>query len=194
MLTWDYWHPFQYNFIGSIWDMLAKSSFNIRSDIHFVEKITQSFNGFNLFLVHLYLVCMQNTLRWSTFHLWRVSTFQVISCLLVDCMGLDCVQHWKDFWVPLQDKNHHSRYKDSHYKDKMVMRRSYLYNRNPFTGKIAFLYDFGNACRHCSNYIFILDLTPGFNGLNRDNSKMRRESFKFWDLVQLILDILRYTM
>ena len=74
------------------------------------------------------------------------------------------------------------------------MRRSYLHNRNPFTGKITFLYDFGNACRNCSNYIFILDLTPGFNGLNIGNGKMRRESFKFWDLVQLILEVLRYTM
>ena len=45
---------------------------------------------------------------------------------------------------------------------------------------------------HCSNYIFILDLTPGFNGLRKGNCKTRRESFKFWDLVCLILDILRH--
>ena len=32
-----------------------------------------------------------------------------------------------------------------------------------------------------------VDLTPGFNGLGKDNFKMRRESFKFCDLVQLIL-------
>ena len=38
-----------------------------------------------------------------------------------------------------------------------------------------------------SNYIFILDLTPDFNGLGKDNCKMRRDSFKFWDLVHLIL-------
>ena len=25
------------------------------------------------------------------------------------------------------------------------------------------------ACRRCSNYIFILNLTPGFNGLTEDN-------------------------
>ena len=35
------------------------------------------------------------------------------------------------------------------------------------------------ACRRCSNYIFILDLTPVFNGLSRENGKTRRESFKF---------------
>ena len=48
------------------------------------------------------------------------------------------------------------------------------------------------ACQCCSNYIFILDLTPGFNVLGEDNHKTRWESFKFWELVQLILDILRY--
>ena len=37
------------------------------------------------------------------------------------------------------------------------------------------------ACRRCSNYIFILDLAPGFNGLGRDNYKTRRGSFKSWD-------------
>ena len=41
----------------------------------------------------------------------------------------------------------------------------------------------------CSNYIFILDLTPGSNGLGRDNCKTRRESFKFWGLVRLSLEV-----
>ena len=35
-------------------------------------------------------------------------------------------------------------------------------------------------------YIFILDLTPGFNGLSKDNCKKRWETFKFQDLVCLI--------
>ena len=48
------------------------------------------------------------------------------------------------------------------------------------------------ACRRCSNYIFILNLTPGFNGLGKDTFKVRREAFKFWDLVRLILETLRY--
>ena len=39
------------------------------------------------------------------------------------------------------------------------------------------------ACRRCSGYIFILDLTPGFNGLGKGNCKTRRKTFKFWDLV-----------
>ena len=48
------------------------------------------------------------------------------------------------------------------------------------------------ACRRCSNYIFILGLTPGFNRLHKDNCKARREPFQFWDLVRLILEIWRY--
>ena len=49
------------------------------------------------------------------------------------------------------------------------------------------------ACRHCSNYIFILNLTPGFNGLVKDNYKMRRQTFKFCDLVCLILETFSYS-
>ena len=41
----------------------------------------------------------------------------------------------------------------------------------------------------CSNYIFILDLTHAFNGLGKDNCKTRWETFKFWDLVWLILQV-----
>ena len=37
----------------------------------------------------------------------------------------------------------------------------------------------------CSNYIFILHLTPGFNILRKDNCKPSRETFEFWDLVLL---------
>ena len=48
------------------------------------------------------------------------------------------------------------------------------------------------ACRRCSNDIFILDLTPGINGLAENNCNRRQETFKFWDLVWLILDIWRY--
>ena len=50
------------------------------------------------------------------------------------------------------------------------------------------------ACRRCSNYIFILNLTPGFNRLGKDNYKMRREAFQFSDLVRLILETLRYSI
>ena len=43
-----------------------------------------------------------------------------------------------------------------------------------------------NACRRCSYYISILDFTPCFNRLHKDNYKTRRETFQFWDLVHLI--------
>ena len=42
------------------------------------------------------------------------------------------------------------------------------------------------ACRYCSNYIFILGLTPGFNGLGKVNCKTKRETSKFWNLVSYI--------
>ena len=48
------------------------------------------------------------------------------------------------------------------------------------------------GARRCSNYIFILHLILGFNILHKDNWKPRRETFKFWDLVRFILEILRY--
>ena len=46
--------------------------------------------------------------------------------------------------------------------------------------------------RRCSN--FILSLTPGFNILYQDNSKARGETFKFWNLVRLILEIWWYLL
>ena len=48
------------------------------------------------------------------------------------------------------------------------------------------------ACRCYSNYIFILHLTLGFNILRKDNCRPRRETFKFWDLVCLVLESLQY--
>ena len=44
----------------------------------------------------------------------------------------------------------------------------------------------------CSNYIFILDLTPGFNGLGKDNCKTRWKTFKCSDLVRFILEVWWY--
>ena len=45
----------------------------------------------------------------------------------------------------------------------------------------------------CRRYIFIPDLIHGFNRLGRDNCKTGRETLKFWNLVRLILETLRYT-
>ena len=49
-----------------------------------------------------------------------------------------------------------------------------------------------SADRRRYNYIFILYLTPGFNGLSKGNCKTRREAFKFWRLVRLIEEVWRY--
>ena len=48
------------------------------------------------------------------------------------------------------------------------------------------------ACRRCSNYIFTLGLTHGFIGFGKDNLKTRQETFKYWGLVQVILQVWRY--
>ena len=48
-----------------------------------------------------------------------------------------------------------------------------------------------SANRRCSNYIFILDLTPGLNRLGRNNCETWREIFSFWDSVRL-LEVWRY--
>ena len=50
------------------------------------------------------------------------------------------------------------------------------------------------ACRRCSNYISILNLTQGFIGLGKDNCKTRREIVVFGDLVRLILENWRYVV
>ena len=49
------------------------------------------------------------------------------------------------------------------------------------------------ACPRCSNCIFILDFTPGFNGLGKDSCKTKRETFRFQYLVQLMVEVRRYT-
>ena len=50
------------------------------------------------------------------------------------------------------------------------------------------------ACGGRSNYISILDLTPGDNRLDINNCKTRRKAFKCWDLMRLISDTLRYVL
>ena len=49
----------------------------------------------------------------------------------------------------------------------------------------------GTRLSALSNYIFILDLSPGLIGLGKDNCKTKRETFKFGDFVRLILESLR---
>ena len=67
--------------------------------------------------------------------------------------------------------------------------------RHAFVGNLSYWSlrcSWNIACWHCSNYIFILDLTHGFYIVNKGNCKTRRETFKFWDSVQLILEFWQY--
>ena len=48
------------------------------------------------------------------------------------------------------------------------------------------------ACRRCSNYIFVLHLTFGLKGFGKERRKAVRESFKYSDLVRLVLETWRY--
>ena len=45
------------------------------------------------------------------------------------------------------------------------------------------------SCQGYSNYIFIPDLIPDFSRLGKENYKARQESFKFWDLLNLKLEV-----
>ena len=62
-----------------------------------------------------------------------------ISSLLLN--GMICFfPPWQGTRAPSQYKDHLSRYRDSHYEDKTVMRPSYLYKVNSYSGKIVSLY------------------------------------------------------
>ena len=50
------------------------------------------------------------------------------------------------------------------------------------------------ACRRCSNYIFILGLTPGFNGLGKELQDKTRSILSFGDIVCLILQVSQYML
>ena len=62
-----------------------------------------------------------------------------------------------------------SQYMESHYKEKMVMRLSYLYNGNPYSGKMEFLYQTAprrqSGCCRClgAHYIQHLQLQSWHN-------------------------------
>ena len=49
---------------------------------------------------------------------------------------------WQELrsWAQSQHKDCHLRYRVSHYKDKTVMRLSYLYQGDSYTGKMTYLY------------------------------------------------------
>ena len=52
--------------------------------------------------------------------------------------------------------------------------------------------DVGAACRRCVNYIFISNLTVGFNWLGKGNCRASRNIFRFGDSVCLLLEFWLY--
>ena len=74
------------------------------------------------------------------------------------------------------------------YRQTSNIRRAWVGNSNCWSLR----YSWSITCRHCSNYMFIFNLIPGVNGLAKCNCKTRQHSLKDLDLVQLILEILRY--
>ena len=76
------------------------------------------------------------------------------------------------------------------HKEGQYYRKSSNISRTLVGNKIVDRCSWSIACQRCSDYIFILNLAPGFNGLGRDNCKARQETLKFGDLVRLILEVL----
>ena len=63
--------------------------------------------------------------------------------------------------------------------------------------RIAFVNyrDVANKCyRRCFNYIFILDFTAAFIGLGKDNRKTKWETYKFSNLLCLILEVILFIL
>ena len=63
------------------------------------------------------------------------------------------------------------------------------FTNRQFNGYFRLRCSWSIACRRCSNYIFIVDLTPGFSWLDKDNCETRREIFKFLDLMRLVSEV-----
>ena len=94
-----------------------------------------------------------------------------------------CLEHME--WLS-QVGNEMLRYKPLLYYRQVSNIRSTLGNKIVDHSDVVE----ASPARRCSNYIFILDLTTGFIGWGKDNCTTRRETFKFGNLVQLILEIL----
>ena len=81
------------------------------------------------------------------------------------------------------------RYSDEQFYDfKYILDRQYKSHLSKQGSCLSLGCSLSTTCRRCFNYIFILNLTPGFNWLKKDYCKTRR---KFRDLVRFMLNILR---
>ena len=77
---------------------------------------------------------------------------------------------------------HYSRYE---------YRQTSNINRTLVDNKIV---DHSDACRRCSNYILVLGLTPGFNGLGNDNCTQdeKQVNLGIWCALYQGFDSVRY--
>ena len=82
---------------------------------------------------------------------------------------------------------HHFRKKYSTYPHTSDIRRKFVGNKIADHSDVV-----GAAPVGAAHYIFILDLTPSFTRLHKDNCKTRQETFKSQDLMRLIVDVWRY--
>ena len=80
------------------------------------------------------------------------------------------------------------RFENMGYHQTSNIRRTLIGN----TPVVSLRCSWSIACRLCSNYIFILNLTPGCNELGKGKCKTRRETFRVWDLVRFILEVWLY--
>ena len=73
----------------------------------------------------------------------------------------------------------------------MFLNRNHQILTNFLFHYISWCFTWSSANSRCPNYIFILRFTLGFDILHMDHCKPRWETIKIWDLVRLILEILR---
>ena len=98
---------------------------------------------------------------------------------------LQCMFKYMSYWTVRMKRNH---YKSNYWHFSMYCQTSNI--RCTIGNKIVDQSDvIGASPLRCCNYIFILNLTPGFNGLGKETCKTRQGTFKFWDLVHLIFEV-----
>ena len=120
---------------------------------------------------------------------WSASKKTLLAPLKLNILMLDYFKShtWKVLcWTELTLVCHW-RFFDSTYRHVSNIRTNLSRQLNCWSIRCSW----SIACRRCSNYICMLYLTPGFNRLGKDRCKTRREPFKFWDLVRLLLESLR---
>ena len=93
------------------------------------------------------------------------------------------------YYTQLHTRTHHDEY-EYVYRQTSNISGTLVGNKIDDRSNVVGALPVGTA--QTTMYIFVLDLSPAFNGLDKDNCKTRRETFKFRELVRHILDIWGY--